>query len=89
MLCDCCCRILEYLLQLQSADLRREVLPDAFQSQPDTSEQGYDESSESYDADNEHLSTTPLQLLQVNKHMFSLRMYMVAISMDHDLCHYA
>ena len=66
MLRGCCCRILEYLLQLQSAGLRREVLPDAFQSQADTSEQGYDESSESYDADNEQLSTTPLQLLQVN-----------------------
>lgn len=89
MLRGCCCRILEYLLQLQSADLRREVLPDAFQSQPDTSEQGYDESSESYDADNEQLSTTPLQLLQVNKCILSLRMHVAAVSMPRDMFHYA
>lgn len=60
------CRILEYLLQLHSAELRREVLPDAFESQPEASQQGYEESSEGHKGDNEQLSTTPLQLLQVN-----------------------
>ena len=84
MLCGCDYRILEYLLHLQSAELRREVLPDAFLSQSDTSQQGYDESSEGYDEDNEQLSTTPLQLLQVNKYvMLSWKPSVDAVSMLH------
>ena len=60
-----CCRILEYLLQLPDADVRRELLSAAFESAPEPSEQGYDASSEGVDSENEQLSTTPLQLLQV------------------------
>ena len=60
-------RILEYLLGLPSADLRREVLPEAFESQDMSlaEEEEYDASSEGSDAETEQLSTTPLQLLQV------------------------
>ena len=59
-------RILEYLLGLSTAELRREVLPEAFRS-PESSvtEENYDASSEGSDAETEQLSTTPLQLLQV------------------------
>lgn len=59
-------RILEYLLALPTAALRREVLPEAFQ--PDDSgvtEEQYGSSPEGSDAATEQLSTTPLQLLQV------------------------
>ena len=59
-------RILEYLLGLPTADLRREVLPEAFRP-PDSDmaevENGY--LSGENDATTEQLSTTPLQLLQV------------------------
>ncbi len=59
-------RILEYLLELPSAELRREVLPDAFLTAANgMSEDHYDASSEGSDAETEQLSTTPLQLLQV------------------------
>ena len=51
-------RILHYLLTLPSAQARRDVLPEAFES-PDST------AGETYDAETEQLSTTPLQLLQV------------------------
>lgn len=59
-------RILEYLMGLATAEMRREVLPEAFES-PENSmaEEKYEASSEGIDAETEQLSTTPLQLLQV------------------------
>jgi len=59
-------RILEFLLELPSAEMRREVLPEAFvSSATDRSQAKYEASSESESAETEQLSTTPLQLLQV------------------------
>ena len=59
-------RILEVLLELPSAELRREVLPEAFvSSATEGSPAQYEESLESEAAETELLSTTPLQLLQV------------------------
>ena len=59
-------RILEYLMGLENAQMRREVLPEAFES----AESGVVEdktTSEGSDAETEQLSTTPLQLLQVGR----------------------
>lgn len=59
-------RILEYLMGLATAEMRREVLPEAFESpESGVAEDKYDASSEGSDAETEQLSTTPLQLLQV------------------------
>ncbi|DBA71941.1 TPA: hypothetical protein ACH3X2_010694 [Trebouxia sp. C0005] len=66
-------RILEVLLELPSAELRREVLPEAFISS--ATEEGsaqYEASSENEAAGTEQLSTTPLQLLQVCKSCHAL-----------------
>ena len=61
-------RILEVLLELPSAELQREVLPEAFvSSATEESSAQYEASSESEADDTEQLSTTPLQLLQVCK----------------------
>ena len=59
-------RILEYLMGLATAEMRREVLPEAFESpESGVAEDKYDASSEGSDTETEQLSTTPLQLLQV------------------------
>ena len=59
-------RILEYLMGLATEEMRREVLPEAFESpESGVTEDQYDASSEGSDAETEQLSTTPLQLLQV------------------------
>jgi len=61
-------RILEVLLNLPSAELRREILPEAFvSSATEESSAQYEAPSESEADDTEQLSTTPLQLLQVCK----------------------
>lgn len=58
-------RILQYLLELPSAELRQEALPEAF-IRPSQGSQDLDEApSDREDAETEQLSTTPLQLLQV------------------------
>lgn len=59
-------RILQYLMGLATAEMRREVLPEAFESPENgVAEEQYEASSEGNDAETEQLSTTPLQLLQV------------------------
>ncbi|DBA83602.1 TPA: hypothetical protein ACH3X1_006170 [Trebouxia sp. C0004] len=58
-------RILKVLLELPSAELRREVLPEAFvSSATERSQVQYETSLESEVVETEQLSTTPLQLLQ-------------------------
>ena len=65
-------RILEYLMGLENAEMRREVLPEAFESaESGVVEDKYDASSEGSDAETEQLSTTPLQLLQVGRMVLS------------------
>ena len=58
-------RILQYLLELPSAELRQEALPEAFTRPSEGSQDLDDASSDREDAETEQLSTTPLQLLQV------------------------
>lgn len=59
-------RILDYLLGLPTAELRREVLPEAFHPpESGVAEEQYGSLSGGNDATTEQLSTTPLQLLQV------------------------
>ena len=58
-------RILQYLLELPSAELRQEALPEAFTRPSEGSQDRDDASSDREDAETEQLSTTPLQLLQV------------------------
>ena len=58
-------RILQYLLELPSAELRQEALPEAFIRPSEGSQYRDDASSDREDAETEQLSTTPLQLLQV------------------------
>ncbi|KAL3130747.1 hypothetical protein ABBQ38_000093 [Trebouxia sp. C0009 RCD-2024] len=58
-------RILDYLLGLPTAELRREVLPEAFHPpESGVAEEQYGSLSGGNDATTEQLSTTPLQLLQ-------------------------
>ena len=56
-------RILEYLLDLPSAEERRDMLPEAFAAADDVGQT--DQADEAADSETEQLSTTPLQLLQV------------------------
>lgn len=59
-------RILDHLLGLPTAELRREVLPEAFQPpECGVAEEEYGSLSGRDEATTEQLSTSPLQLLQV------------------------
>ena len=58
-------RILQYLLELPSPELRQEALPEAFIRPSEGSRDCDDASADREDAETEQLSTTPLQLLQV------------------------
>ena len=53
-------RILDYLLDLPDAEARRKMLPEAF-----AAPEGAHQDGAPRDAETEQLSTTPLQLLQV------------------------
>lgn len=55
-------RILEYLLEMPTAEMRRDVLPEAFLTPADG--RNIDASAEDCESETEELSTTPLQLLQ-------------------------
>ena len=56
-------RILEFLLDLPSAEERRQMLPEAFAAADDIGQT--DQADAATDPETEQLSTTPLQLLQV------------------------